>query len=145
MNAVFLALVMSGLLLFVGGRFVTRQFGHVLKLPYPLLGPLIIVLGVIGAYSLKNSSYDVIIMFIFGLLGYFFDKFKYSTPALILGLVLGELVENSLRKQLIISDGSAIGFVTRPLSLVILIAAVVILVWPLIGKYLKWPVKTARG
>ena len=145
LDAVFLALVMSGLLLFVGGRFVTRQFGHVLKLPYPLLGPLIIVLGVIGAYSLKNSSYDVIIMFIFGLLGYFFDKFKYSTPALILGLVLGELVENSLRKQLIISDGSAIGFVTRPLSLVILIAAAVILAWPLIGKYLKWPVKTPEG
>jgi putative tricarboxylic transport membrane protein len=74
LNAIFLALIAAALLLFVGGRFVTSQFGHILKLPYPLLASLIVALGLVGAYSLKNSFYDVIIMFIFGLLGYLFDK-----------------------------------------------------------------------
>jgi putative tricarboxylic transport membrane protein len=144
LNSVFLALVFSALLLFVCGRFITRQFGHILKLPYPLLGPLVITLGLVGAYSLKNSLYDVIIMLIFGLLGYLFDKFKYSSPALILGLILGDLVENSLRKQIIIGDGSLSGFVTRPVALAILLTSVLIFVWPLVGKYVTGRFKTAR-
>jgi putative tricarboxylic transport membrane protein len=136
LDTVFLALVFSSLLLFVGGRFVTRQFGHILKLPYPLLGSLIVTLGLVRAYSLQNSFYDVLIMFVFGLVGYFFDKFHYSNPALILGLILGELVENSLRKQIIIGDGSAIGFVERPVSLVILVMVALTFFWPLIGRLL---------
>ena len=137
LNAIFLSLIAAALLLFIGGRFVTSQFGHILKLPYPLLGSLIVALGVVGAYSLKNSFYDVLIMFIFGLVGYFFDKFKYSSAALILGLILGDLIENSLRKQIIIGDGSGIGFLTRPVSLVILVTAILTFLWPMIIKGLK--------
>ena len=137
LNAIFLSLIAAALLLFVGGRFVTSQFGHILKLPYPLLGSLIVALGVVGAYSLKNSFYDVLIMFIFGLVGYVFDKFKYSSAALILGLILGDLIENSLRKQIIIGDGSGIGFLTRPVSVVILVTAVLTFLWPMISKGLK--------
>lgn len=137
LNAIFLALIASALLLFIGGRFVTSQFAHILKLPYPLLGTLIVALGLVGAYSLKNSFYDVIIMFIFGLVGYVFDKFKYSSAALILGLILGELIENSLRKQIIIGDGSGMGFITRPIALVIIVVAVLTFIWPTISKRLK--------
>jgi putative tricarboxylic transport membrane protein len=122
------------LLLFVGGRFVTSQFGHILKLPYPMLGTLVVALGLVGAYSLKNSFYDVLIMFIFGFIGYLFDKFKYSSAALILGLILGELIENSLRKQIIIGNGSAMGFVTRPIALTIIVVAVITLLWPTMKK-----------
>ena len=76
-------------------------------------------------------------MFIFGLVGYLFDKFKYSSAALILGLILGELIENSLRKQIIIGEGSGMGFVTRPVSLIILVIAVLTFVWPMLSKMLK--------
>jgi putative tricarboxylic transport membrane protein len=137
LNAIFLALIASALLLFIGGRFVTSQFAHILKLPYPLLGTLIVALGLVGAYSLKNSFYDVIIMFIFGLVGYLFDKFKYSSAALILGLILGELIENSLRKQIIIGDGSGMGFITRPIALAIIVVAILTFIWPAISKRLK--------
>ncbi|MBE2294346.1 MAG: tripartite tricarboxylate transporter permease [Phycisphaerales bacterium] len=134
LNAIFLALILAALLLFIGGRFVTSQFGHILKLPYPLLGSLIVTLGVVGAYSLKNSFYDVMIMFAFGIIGYFFDKFKYSNAALILGLILGEIIENSLRKQIIIGDGSAMGLLTRPVSATILVLAALAFLWPVISK-----------
>jgi putative tricarboxylic transport membrane protein len=76
-------------------------------------------------------------MFVFGLVGYLFDKFKYSSAALILGLILGELIENSLRKQIIIGDGSGMGFITRPIALAIIVVAILTFVWPTISKRLK--------
>jgi putative tricarboxylic transport membrane protein len=132
LNSIFFGLIFAALLLFVVGRFITREFARILKLPYPMLGTLIIALGVVGAYSLKNSYYDVIMMFIFSFIGYFFDKFKYSNSAFILGLILGEIAENSLRKQIIIGNGSWMGFVSRPISLVILVMAIFTFISPLI-------------
>lgn len=135
--SVFFGIIFSSLLLFVVGRFITREFAHILKLPYPMLGTLIIALGVVGAYSLNNSFYDVLIMFIFSLVGYLFEKYKYSTSALILGLILGGIMENSLRKQLIISDGRWVDFITRPVSLAILIISLVAFLSPLIDVWRK--------
>jgi putative tricarboxylic transport membrane protein len=76
-------------------------------------------------------------MFVFGLVGYFFDKFKYSNAAVILGLILGEIIENSLRKQIIIGDGSGMGFVTRPVSVLVLTVAVLTFLWPMMSKKFK--------
>ncbi len=134
LNSVFISIIIASLLLFLGGRFMTREFARILKLPYPLLGTLIILLGTVGAYSLQNSFYDVLIMFGFGFIGYLFDHFKYSNSAFILGLILGGIAENSLRKQLIIGDGSWLGFVTRPISLVILIISLIAFISPYLRK-----------
>jgi putative tricarboxylic transport membrane protein len=137
LNAIFISLILSSLWLFVGGRYITREFARILNLPYAMLGTLITALCVVGAYCLRNSFYDVIIMFIFTFIGYFFEKFKYSTSAFILGLILGELAENSLRKQIIIGDGSWMGFVTRPISLIIILVAIVVFLLPAIGNLRK--------
>jgi putative tricarboxylic transport membrane protein len=144
LNSIFFSLILAALLLFVGGRFVTRQFAHILKLPYPLLGALIVALGTVGAYSLKNSIYDVMIMFVFSFIGYFFDKFKYSNSAFILGLILGEIAENSLRKQIVIGNGSFAGFVTRPIALLIIIVAIFTFISPLIKSLRKKPANAAN-
>ncbi|OHD80989.1 MAG: hypothetical protein A3J97_07375 [Spirochaetes bacterium RIFOXYC1_FULL_54_7] len=125
---------MASVLLFLGGRFITREFARVLKLPYPLLGTLILALGVVGAYSLQNSFYDVLMMLIFSVVGFLFNHFKYSSSAFILGLILGGMAENSLRKQLVIGNGSWAGFVTRPLSLAILVLALLGFLYPLFMK-----------
>jgi putative tricarboxylic transport membrane protein len=130
LNAIFIGLILSSLLLFVVGRYITRQFARILKLPYPLLGTLVIVLGIIGAFALKNSFYDIVLALIFSVVGYFFDKYKFSNSAMILGLILGGIAENSLRKQLIVSDGSLIGFVTRPISLVVLVFSLIAFISP---------------
>ncbi len=134
LNSVFIAIIIASLFLFIGGRFMTREFARILKLPYPLLGTLIIVLGTVGAYSLHNSFYDILIMFGFGFIGYLFDHFRYSNSAFILGLILGGIAENSLRKQLIIGNGSWAGFVTRPISLVILIITLIAFFSPLLRR-----------
>jgi putative tricarboxylic transport membrane protein len=86
--------------------------------------PLIVVFCVTGAYSLKNSLWDVGMMLIFGVLGYFMKKLGYSPAALVLALVLGPLAERALRQSLIISDAGALIFFTRPISGVLMTLAV---------------------
>jgi putative tricarboxylic transport membrane protein len=109
----------------------------VLKVPYPVLFPLILLFCLIGAYSLNNSITDVIIMNIFGLIGYFFRKFRYEAAPLVLALVLGPMMENSLRQSLLMSGGSPFIFLNRPISSVILIIAFLLLVFPLIPWFNK--------
>jgi putative tricarboxylic transport membrane protein len=103
----------------------------VLKVPYAILFPAILLFCLIGAYSLNNSITDVVIMVIFGLIGYFFKKFNYEAAPLILALVLGPMMENSLRQSLILSAGNPLIFLNRPISAVILIVAFLILAFPM--------------
>ena len=140
--SIFIGIIVSSLLLLILGKYISKEFSKILKLPYPLLAVLIMVLGVVGAYSLRNNFTDVIILFAFSFVGYFFDKFKYSNSAFVLGLILGEIAENSLRKQLIVSDGNWLSFLTRPISLVIIVVSVITFMNPLIQK-IKENKKTA--
>lgn len=130
--SVLFGILISSILLFVLGIFVAKQFSRIVTLPYPFLATIIICLGIVGSYSLKNSMSDVIIMFAFSFLGFFFDKFKYSTSAFILGIVLGPIAENGLRKQLIVSGGDWTTFLTRPISLVVLVISIVSFATPYI-------------
>ncbi len=109
----------------------------VLKVPYPVLFPLILLFCLIGAYSLNNSITDVTIMNIFGLMGYFFRKFRYEAAPLVLALVLGPMMENSLRQSLLLSGGNPLIFLNRPISSVILIIAFLLLSFPLIPWFNK--------
>ncbi len=132
LNAIFLGIVLASLLLFIVGRFITKEFARILRLPYPLLGTVIVTLGTVGAYSLNNSYYDVLIMFFFSFVGIIIKKFNYSNPAMILGLILGGIIETNFRKQLILSGGSISGFFERPLALSIIIISALAFAYPLI-------------
>jgi putative tricarboxylic transport membrane protein len=92
---------------------------QVLKIPYRILFPLILLFCVIGSYSLRNNSFDVLVMLLFGIVGYLFRKFEYEGAPLILAFVLGPILELNLRQALISSKGSFLIFVTRPISLVL--------------------------
>ncbi len=132
--SIFIGIIVSSLLMLVLGKYISKEFTKILKLPYPLLATLIIVLGVVGAFSLRNNFTDVIILFGFSFVGYFFNKYKYSTSSFVLGLILGKIAENAMRKQLIVNDGSWMGFITRPISLVIIILSLVAFFSPLIRQ-----------
>jgi len=115
----------------------------VLKVPYYLLYPLILLFCLIGAYSLENSASDILIMLIFGILGFLMKKFRYDGAPLILALVLGQKLETSFRRSLIMSHGDFSIFVSRPISLAFLIAAVLLLIIPIITQRKK--LSTLRG
>jgi putative tricarboxylic transport membrane protein len=104
----------------------------VLKVPYRILFPLILLFCLIGVYSISNAIFDLYVMIAFGVLGYLMRKFGYEPAPLVLAFVLGPLMENNLRKSLIISDGSFGIFVERPMSLACLVIAALILLSPLL-------------
>jgi putative tricarboxylic transport membrane protein len=105
---------------------------QVLKVPYRILFPLILLFCLIGVYSVSNSIFDIYVMVGFGAVGYLMKKFEYEGAPLVLAFVLGPLLENNLRKSLILSQGDFAIFVTRPLSAACLVLAVLLLVSPLL-------------
>ncbi|MPZ60508.1 MAG: tripartite tricarboxylate transporter permease [Propionibacteriales bacterium] len=105
-------------------------FASILRIPYHILYPGIIVISVVGVYSLNTSLFDVWLLVIFGLLGYVMRKADFPTAPMVLAFVLGPLFERSLRRSLVISQGDPDIFVTRPWAVAFLVLAVLIFVVP---------------
>jgi len=110
---------------------------QVLKVPYRILFPLILLFCLIGSYSLKNSSFDVIVMIIFGMIGYLFKKFDYEGAPLTLAFVLGPMVELNLRQSLLLSKGSFLIFFTRPISAIVITITIILFTTPFISYFIK--------
>jgi TctA family transporter len=99
-----------------------------LRVPYRLLFPAIMVFSVLGVYSVNNSSFDVYLAALFGVLGFVWIRLGCSPAPILLGFVLGPMLEENLRRALVVSRGDPSVFVTRPISLVFVVATVLILV-----------------
>jgi putative tricarboxylic transport membrane protein len=102
---------------------------QVLRIPDRVLYPVILLFCVIGAYSINNNVFDIIVMIIFGIAGYLFKKFGYEAAPFILGFVLGPMFEVNLRRSLLISQGSFSIFFTRPIALAAIVVCVVLLLF----------------
>jgi len=105
---------------------------QVLKLPYRILFPLILMFCIVGVIASGNAVFDVFVMVVFGVLGYLMRKFGYEPAPLVLAVVLGPMLENNLRKSLILSQGDFTVFFERPISAVCLLLAAVALLAPLL-------------
>jgi putative tricarboxylic transport membrane protein len=105
---------------------------QVLKVPYGLFFPLILLFCLIGSYSINFAIFDILVMIIFGIIGYLMKKTEYEGAPLVLALVLGNLFENALRQSLMLSDGSLLIFFTRPIAALFLGSGIVLLAFPLI-------------
>lgn len=109
----------------------------VLKIPYLILFPLILLFCLIGAYTVYNKIVDVYIMVFFGILGFLFKKFRYEMAPLVLAFVLAPLMEHALRQSLIMSDGSPAVFYQRPISAIVLLVTTLFLLSPLVPKIMR--------
>jgi putative tricarboxylic transport membrane protein len=105
---------------------------QLLRLPYNILFPLILLFTVIGVFASSNNVFDLYVMIAFGIIGYLTRKLGYEAAPMILAFVLGAIMENKLRTALIISAGDITTFVTKPISAVCLAIAVTLLLLPLI-------------
>jgi putative tricarboxylic transport membrane protein len=99
---------------------------QILKIPYTYLFPSILVFCVIGSYTLNNNVGDVIVMFVFGVVGYLMKRFDFEPAPLVLALILGPLLEDNLRQALLISRGSFMVFLTRPISCAFIIVSIIV-------------------
>jgi len=110
-------------------------FAAILRIPFAILTPLIIVVCAIGSYAVHNNMIDIWYMLIFGVIGYVFKKLDYPLAPLVLALVLGDLAENALRQSLIMSQGSLAIFVTRPIAGAITAVALLFFLMPLLRPW----------
>jgi len=126
------SMIIGNLLLLLLNLPLIGMWVKVLKVPYKVLFPLIIMFCLIGAYSVHMNVIDIIIMLIFGGLGYLMKKYQYDGAPLVLAFILGPMMETALRQSLIVSRGTFSIFVSRPYSLISLLTALVFLILPLI-------------
>mgnify|MGYP001150919129 CR=1 FL=1 len=110
-------------------------FVNFLRIPYRVLYPTILMFCVVGVYSINSSFVDLMVLAVFGLLGYVFRRIGFEPAPLVLALVIGPMIETSLRQALKISGGNLAEVVFRPISLSLYVATLLCFTVPL---FLKW-------
>ena len=132
---IFVAMLLSNIFLLVLTAFVgIRLFLELNRLPYSIFSAVIMILCVVGAFGLANSTDDLFLMFVFGVVGYVMMKFDIPVAPAILALVLGDMAELALRRSLLLSMGDPTILISRPISVILLLGAVISIVYPLIKK-----------
>jgi len=109
-------------------------FAAILRIPFSIIAPIILVFCAIGAYSVHNSTFDVMLMMVFGVLGYFLKKTNYPMAPLVLAIVLGDKAEEAFRQSLLASQGSLAIFWSNGLVSTIMALGLIALFWPLISE-----------
>lgn len=105
-------------------------FATITRVRPALVFPVVLILCMIGAYAVNNSIFDVWVMLAFGILGYFLRRYGFDAAPIVLGLVLGRVLENSLRQSLVILDGNVWGFWSRPLSAILMVCIILAVAMP---------------
>jgi putative tricarboxylic transport membrane protein len=105
----------------------------ILRIPFSIIAPIILVFCAIGAYTVHNSTFDVILMLIFGVLGYVLKKCNYPLAPMVLAIVLGDKAEESFRQSLLASQGSLGIFFSNGLVSSIMVLGLIALFWPFIA------------
>ncbi|MGE4529088.1 MAG: tripartite tricarboxylate transporter permease, partial [Rhodospirillaceae bacterium] len=128
--AIFIAYFIAFGFLFVFVHFCLKPIIKAIVTPAQFMIPVLLVLCTVGCYSLNNRMFDVYCFLGFGLFGYVLKQVKFPLLPVILGLILGHMAEQQLRLSLTMGSGSLLPFVTRPISLILLIVSVLSLVLP---------------
>ena len=109
-------------------------FASILRIPFAIIGPIIVVVCFIGAWTVGASVPDLWFALVFGLIGYVFKKLDYPIAPMVLALVLGDKAEDAFRQSMLMSQGSLKIFVANPLVTTITMLGILLLIWPLIAK-----------
>ena len=125
----FIGFLLAQFIMVALGYLSIRASNLILRVPLGILYPTILCLCLLGAYSLGNSVYDVMLALIFGIVGYFMKKYGFSAPSVILGLILGPIAEQELSRALIISHGDWTVLVRSPLAILFYVFAVASIIY----------------
>jgi putative tricarboxylic transport membrane protein len=120
-------------------------FAAILRVPFSIIAPIIIVICAIGAYTVHNAMLDIWLMLLFGVIGYTFKKLDYPLAPLVLALVLGDRAEDSFRQSMLISQGDVRIFVSNALVGGITALALLLLFWPLLSKLMPRSRRVVAG
>jgi len=112
-------------------------WASILRIPFTIIAPIIIVVCAIGAYTVHNAMFDIWLVLIFGIVGYLFKKLNYPLAPMVLALVLGGKAEDSFRQAMLVSQGDIGVMWSNPLVGTITTLSLLMLFWPLISMGLK--------
>jgi putative tricarboxylic transport membrane protein len=129
---IFAAMLMANVMFLVLGMGGAKVFARITLIPRNLLWPAVFVLAAVGSFALDQKLLDVWVMLVFGLLGFVFRRYGFSAAPIIMGLILGELVENSLKQSLLIFDQNWLMFFQRPIVVVLFVLTLAGLFGPLL-------------
>jgi putative tricarboxylic transport membrane protein len=132
-----ISLFIANIIFLVLGLYLAPYFAKVTSTPNALLIPGIAILSVIGSYAINNNMFDVWLMIGFGICGYFLEKGGFSTGALVLGLILGPIVELGFGQALIMSAGSPMIFFERPLCILLWVITILLMLPAFAGNFKK--------
>jgi putative tricarboxylic transport membrane protein len=132
-----LSMLITAGMMFIIGKFGARAYVNVLRMPAKLLGPMILALTVVGVYAIHNSMFEVILMLIFGLLGFVMERLSIPTAPAVLAVILGPIAEENLRRALLISRDDVSILFKGPISLVLIGLVVIAIAIPWLTKLRK--------
>ena len=130
----FASMFWASLAILVLGMVEAKGIVHLLRIPFSMLAPGILVFSTIGAYALRGNIFDVYIMFVAGVAGYFLRRSDYSVPAIVMGVILGQIGENSMSQALTILDYRFLGFFTEPVSAVFCTLGLLTIAWGVVRR-----------
>jgi putative tricarboxylic transport membrane protein len=136
-NVIFLALFVGNFIMVVLGLLGAKVFSRIVQIPYSILGPAILVMGAIGSYAIRRNVLDLWVVLIFGIIGYIFDKRGIPKAPFILALILGPLVEENLRRALLINRGDFFVMASDPFTAVLLLAALISFLYPILASFAR--------
>jgi len=113
-------------------------FAAILRIPFSIIAPVILVLCAIGAYTVHNNTFDVVMMMVFGVVGYVMKKCNYPMAPLVLAIVLGDKAEEAFRQSLLGSQGNLGVFFSNGLVGTIMMLGLIALFWPMISNGWAW-------
>jgi len=122
-QGIFVGLIVINLISLPISLLTARLFAKIMNVPKYYLWPVVLVLCVVGSFSLENNLFSVWVMFVFGIVGYLMQKLRFPPGPLVLGVILGPMAESNLRRALILSKGSPWIFLQKPLALALLLFA----------------------
>ncbi|MFW8630098.1 tripartite tricarboxylate transporter permease [Vibrio natriegens] len=114
--ALFCGIMLSSIVLFVSGVLSIKYLSKIADIPKDVLFPVVLMLCIYGAYAVNNNPFDIIVMLCFGLLGYLFNQFKIATAPFLIAYVLGPMLEDNLRRSLLLGDNSMDIFFRSPIT-----------------------------
>ena len=132
--AIFFILIAVNLLMFLVGAVGAQAFTRVLRIPEPVLMALVVVVALVGAYGVRGNPIDLVTAFVAGVIGFLLRKNGFPLAPMVIGMVLSQMIENSLRQGLLITRGDFLAFFERPIALTLFVLTLAILLWPL----LRW-------
>ncbi len=142
MYALYIIFILANVLMIPLGIAMIRLSTQVLRAPRPAIMPIIVLLCAVGAFAIGNNLFSVLIVAAFGLIGFVMERNGYPVAAMVLGIVMGTMVEQNLVTSIIKSDGSILPFFERPVSAILATMTISALLWPVVAWL--WKFRSAR-